>query len=286
MVVIMDGKEKAKLYKAAVKNRADILSREGAKPNLAIIHIGDDPASGFYLRNKERDCNNCGISCKVVNLPNDVDEDDVIKEISILNKDKTVHGILLILPLPKHINRLRVMSSIDPEKDVDGFHPYNIGRLSMGNGYLKPCTPMGIMELLDTYNIPLSGKHCVVIGRGDSVGKPLSMMLMKANATVTVCHTKTKDISIHTKMADILISAAGVPNLITGDMVKDGAVVIDAGIALHTDGKMHGDVDFDSVVYKASYITPTPGGVGPMTNAMLMSNVVTSCESHIYDELF
>ncbi|MCS7029833.1 MAG: bifunctional methylenetetrahydrofolate dehydrogenase/methenyltetrahydrofolate cyclohydrolase FolD [Bacteroidia bacterium] len=256
------------------------------KPGLCVILIGNNPASQAYVNAKIKACNKIGIYSELIVLPENVSESYLLNKIYQLNEDKNIHGILVQLPLPKHISPHKVIEAIDYRKDVDGFHPINMGRLAKGLPALVPCTPKGIQELLKFYNIQTEGKHCVIIGRSNIVGMPMSVMMMQnmpfANATVTVCHSKTKDIEVYTRQADILIVAVGSPKKITGDMLKEGCVVIDVGInRIENENRYQlvGDVDFESAAQKASYITPVPGGVGPMTIAMLMKNTVEAAES-------
>lgn len=251
------------------------------RPGLCVILIGKNPASQTYVNAKIKACNKIGIYSELIVLPDSVSEEYVLQKIESLNQDKNIHGILVQLPLPKHIATHKIIEAIDYQKDVDGFHPINMGRLAKGLPALAPCTPKGIQELLKFYNIETEGKHCVIIGRSNIVGMPMSVMMMQnmpfANATVTVCHSKTKNLEQYTRQADILIAAVGSPKKITGDMVKKGCVVIDVGINRVQNGASYqlvGDVDFESVAPKSSYITPVPGGVGPMTIAMLMKNTL------------
>jgi methylenetetrahydrofolate dehydrogenase (NADP+)/methenyltetrahydrofolate cyclohydrolase len=257
--MIIDGKAIAAQVKASL---------QGSDAKLAVIMVGDDPASSVYVRNKEHACAEAGIQSCSRRLPATASTEEVIASIAELSA--WADGILVQLPLPEHIDEKKVLSAIPPEKDVDCFHPYNIGKLLTGEAGLRPCTPAGILHLLGD----VSGKHCVIVGRSNIVGKPLALMLLHANATVTVCHSKTKDLASYTRQADILISAVGKPRFITADMVKPGAVVIDVGINRDENGKLCGDVAFEEVAAKASAITPVPGGVGPMTVAMLLKNTV------------
>lgn len=255
------------------------------KPGLCVILIGNNPASQAYVNAKIKACHKIGIYSELITLPENVSEDYLLKKIDRLNQDKNIHGILVQLPLPKHISTNKVIEAISYQKDVDGFHPINMGRLAKGLPALVPCTPKGIQELLKFYNIETEGKHCVIIGRSNIVGMPMSVIMMQnmpfANATVTVCHSKTKNIEYYTRQADILIAAVGSPKKITGDMVKEGCIVIDVGINRIQHGDKYqlvGDVDFESVAPKSSYITPVPGGVGPMTIAMLMKNTLEAAK--------
>lgn len=239
---------------------------------LAIVSVGDDPASKVYVRNKIKACEKAGVTVEHLALNNDYPEKLLVRVIKGLNTDTSIDGILVQLPLPPHIDSKRILNLIDPNKDVDGFHPYNIGKLAVDDRHMIPCTPKGIMWLLTTYGIPVSGKHCVIVGRSNIVGKPLAMLMLNDNATVTVCHSHTRKLADLTRQADILVAAVGKPHFITADMVKPGAVVIDVGIN-RVDGKLVGDVDFDAVSEVASYITPVPGGVGQMTVAALIDNM-------------
>lgn len=267
--VVMDGKALAAEIKQALRKRCAALSRP---PRLAVVLVGDDPASAVYVRNKEQDCDQCGISCADHRLPADTSQQELLALVAELNRDKTVDGILVQLPLPAHLDAGQVLRAIDPEKDVDAFHPENVGRLHLGQPRYLPCTPAGIMALLKKYGIDPAGKHCVVVGRSNIVGRPMAALLLQADATVTVCHSRTPDLHEQCLRADILVSAAGRRGLITADMVKEGAVVVDVAMNRAPDGKLCGDVDYAAVAEKAGYITPVPGGVGPMTRAMLMEN--------------
>jgi methylenetetrahydrofolate dehydrogenase (NADP+)/methenyltetrahydrofolate cyclohydrolase len=254
--------------------------KTGQKPCLAVIIVGDDPASQVYVRNKQRACEEIGFKSIVLRHPADESEDNLINGIEGLNNNPEIHGILVQLPLPKHINEEKIISVINPNKDVDAFHPVNVGKIMVGNHKFLPCTPAGVMELLKRSNIEVAGKECVVVGRSNIVGKPMSMLLLHANGTVTTCHSKTKDLKEVCKRADILVAAIGKPKFITADYIKPGAVVIDVGINRDENGKLCGDVDFDAVEPIASAITPVPGGVGPMTIAMLMQNTLTAAEQY------
>ena len=240
--------------------------------------LGEDPASKIYVSNKKKACEQLGIISKEYVLPSIIDQEEILSLIEQLNNDKTVNGILCQLPLPKGLDEKAVIDAISPEKDVDAFHPVNVGKIMIGDYDFLPCTPAGIMEMLAYYNIDVSGKECVVIGRSNIVGKPMSMLLLHKNGTVTICHSKTKNLCEVTSKADILVAAVGKANFVTADMVKDGAVVIDVGMNRNSDGKLCGDVDFQAVSQKASYITPVPGGVGPMTIATLMQNTLTAAK--------
>jgi len=278
---LIDGKAVAAQIYEELKPRVEELRKRGLQPGLAVILVGDSPASQVYVRNKERACEKLGIRSFRHHLPTETREEEVLTLIETLNADPQVHGILVQLPLPAHISEREVLYHIVPQKDVDGFHPYNLGRLMIGDPLFLPCTPRGIQELLLRYQIEMEGKHVVIVGRSNIVGKPLAMMLVQkargANATVSLCHTKTANLAEHTRRADILVVACGSPRAVTGDMVREGVVVIDVGIN-RVGEKLVGDVDFESVIEKASYITPVPGGVGPMTVAMLMANTVSAAE--------
>ena len=273
MANILDGKALAKSILAKVKTQAASMA---SPPGLAVVIVGGDPASRVYVDNKKRDCTACGIASHEFALPEDVSEDKLLALVHELNQRQDIHGILVQLPLPKGLSDQKIIQAISPEKDVDAFHMLNVGRVLNGEYGFLPCTPAGIIEILDHYGIDPTGKHAVVVGRSNIVGKPMAMMLLHRNATVTICHTRTADLAAMTRQADILVAAVGVQGLITADMVKPGAVVIDAGINRKDDGKLCGDVDFDAVSQVASYITPVPGGVGPMTRAMLMLNTVNA----------
>ncbi|MEG8990180.1 bifunctional methylenetetrahydrofolate dehydrogenase/methenyltetrahydrofolate cyclohydrolase FolD [Ignavibacteria bacterium 4148-Me] len=283
MAIIIDGKKVAEEIKLELKVRIDnVKNRTGKVPGLVAILVGDNPASQVYVSSKGKACNEIGMHSKVENLSANISEKELIEHINYYNKDDNFHGILVQLPLPKHINEQKIIESIIPEKDVDGFHPVNVGNLVIGKDTFYPCTPYGIVELLKRYSIEIKGKHVVVVGRSNIVGKPIANMLLQkkegANAIVTVCHSAAEDLSRYTKDADVLIAAIGKENFITADMIKDGAVIIDVGINRVEDKnskkgyKIVGDVKFDEVEKKASYITPVPGGVGPMTIAMLLKN--------------
>lgn len=280
MYRIIDGKEVSSYIKSQVKLNVDSLKQQGIEPCLAVIIVEGDGASRVYVNNKKKACEACGIKSLEYALEANVSEEELLKLIDKLNNDGSVHGILCQLPLPKHIDEKKVIDAISPKKDVDGFSEVNVGKIWLGNYELSPCTPMGVIELLNYYKIDLEGKNCVIVGRSNIVGKPMAALLMEKNATVTICHSKTKDISFFTKNADVIIAAVGKAGFITADMVKDGAVVIDVGINKDANGKLCGDVDFDSVKEKASYITPVPGGCGPMTIAVLMKNTVVAAKNN------
>ncbi len=274
---IIDGKVVSARVKDEVKSEVERLSRLGVTAGLAVILVGEDSASKIYVANKKKACNDLGIKSEEYILPEETTEAELLNLINVLNSEKSINGILCQLPLPPHINAKTVINAISPEKDVDAFHPQNVGKIMIGDYDFVPCTPAGIMELLKYYDIDVCGKNCVVIGRSDIVGKPMAMLLLHNNGTVTVCHSKTQNLSSVTKNADILVSAVGKAGFVTADMVKDGAVVIDVGMN-RENGKLCGDVLFDEVSKKASYITPVPGGVGPMTIATLMKNTVTAAK--------
>lgn len=276
MAIIIDGKLVAQEVKAKVSKKVKELQENGITPGLAVIIIGNNQASRIYVNNKKKACADVSIYSKEYTLPDTTSQKELIELISKLNNDDSINGILVQLPLPNHINEKAVIEAIDPLKDVDAFHEINVGKIMIGEYDLLPCTPAGIIELLNSQNIEIEGKHCVVVGRSNIVGKPMAMLLLHRNGTVTICHSKTKNLKEICKNADILIAAVGKAKFITSDMVKKGAVVIDVGMNKDENGKLCGDVDFDNVEKIASYITPVPGGVGPMTIAMLMKNTVTA----------
>ncbi len=274
MANLIDGKQISKDIKEELKEEVASLAAQGRKCCLAVIQVGNDPASSVYVGNKKKACAYVGIESLAYELPENTNEEELLGIIDQLNKDENVHGILCQLPLPKHINEDHVIKAISPKKDVDGFHPQNVGALVIGEQGFVSCTPAGIIQLLKRSNIEMDGKHCVVVGRSNIVGKPMSLLMLRENATVTVCHSHTKNLKEICKEADILIVAIGKPQFIGKEYVKDGAVVIDVGIHRDENNKLCGDVKFDEVEPVASYITPVPGGVGPMTIAMLMHNCV------------
>lgn len=274
MANLIDGKQISKDIKEELKEEVASLAAQGRKCCLAVIQVGNDPASSVYVGNKKKACAYVGIESLAYELPENTNEEELLGIIDQLNKDENVHGILCQLPLPKHINEDHVIKAISPKKDVDGFHPQNVGALAIGEQGFVSCTPAGIIQLLKRSNIEMDGKHCVVVGRSNIVGKPMSLLMLRENATVTVCHSHTKNLKEICKEADILIVAIGKPQFIGKEYVKDGAVVIDVGIHRDENNKLCGDVKFDEVEPVASYITPVPGGVGPMTIAMLMHNCV------------
>ncbi len=278
MVKIIDGKAVAAQVRARVKERVARLRRAGVVPGLAVILVGDDAASRVYVSTKVRACREAGILSRRIELPAQTAEAELIRTIEGLNQDSAVHGILVQLPLPPAMDVHRVFEAVAAEKDVDGFHLHNVGLLSIGRWGLAPCTPAGILRLLAHEGISCRGQHAVVVGASNLVGKPMALMLLQEGATVTVCNSKTRDLARYTRLADLLVVAVGKPGLVTADMVKPGAVVIDVGINRLPDGRLTGDVDFDTVAQRASCITPVPGGVGPMTVAMLLENTVTAAE--------
>ncbi len=278
---IIDGRDVAKKMRVEQKERVDALEvATGVIPGLAVILVGEDPASALYVSNKVKACEAVGIQSFSPRFPATITNEELLGLIKTLNADPSVHGILVQLPLPAHIDMEQVLETIAPEKDVDGFHLYNVGALVVGRQIFPPCTPFGVMNLLKHENIPIEGRNVVVVGASNIVGKPMALMLMAQDATVAICHAKTRDLAQFTILADILVVAAGVPNLILPQMVKHGVVVIDVGINRLPSGKVVGDVDFEGVSKKASYITPVPGGVGPMTIAMLLENTLQSAERY------
>jgi methylenetetrahydrofolate dehydrogenase (NADP+)/methenyltetrahydrofolate cyclohydrolase len=276
---IIDGNAVARHVRSQWKKRVDVLRTQGIAPGLAVLIVGDNPASKVYVRNKVKACAEVGLHSEVHEFPATVAADVVIRRIQELNQNPAIHGILVQLPLPSHLEPRKLLGAISVEKDVDGFHLYNVGGLVVGeNNIFPPCTPYGVQCLLEYENIPIEGQNVVVVGASNIVGKPMALMLMAKDATVSICHIKTRDLAQYTILADILIVAAGCPGLITAPMIKRGAVVIDVGINRLPDGRLVGDVDYDSVKEKASYITPVPGGVGPMTVTMLICNTVAAAE--------
>lgn len=281
MAIIIDGKKTSADIKAEIATEtAEFKLKTGVTPGLAVIIVGKDPASEVYVRNKCRACEAVGFYSEKYELDENTEEGELIALVERLNKDDNIHGILVQLPLPKHIDVEKVLLAISPAKDVDAFHPYNTGKIMQGKYDFLPCTPAGVMELLKRYEVEIKGKNCTVIGRSDIVGKPMAMLLLQADGTVTVCHSRTKDLASACRGADILVSAVGRADFVTADMVKDGAVVIDVGINRRADGTLCGDVKYDEVAEKASAITPVPGGVGPMTIAMLMRNTLTAAQKY------
>ena len=275
---LINGKELAKKIRGKLKEEVDVLKGKGIVPKLAVIMVGDDKASAVYVRNKSKACKEIGIEYEEFLLDSKTEQKELIDLIKTLNDRKDVHGILLQSPIPAHLDIREAFNTIDYRKDVDGFNPINVGKLSIGEDCFISCTPHGVIKMLEEYNIPVEGKRAVIIGRSNIVGKPLIQCLLNKNATVTVCHSRTKEIEKITKEADILVAALGKPKFVKEDMVKGGVVVIDVGINRNEEGKLVGDVDFENVSKKASYITPVPGGVGPMTIAMLMHNVVKAAK--------
>jgi len=279
MAEIIDGKKVSEHIRAEIAEGVEKLKGEtGITPGLAAVLVGDDPASEIYVRNKRKACANAGMHSEEHKLPAETTEQELLNLVDTLNNDPNIHGILVQLPLPDHINESKVLRAVSPLKDVDGFHPYNVGLLVEGNPRFISCTPHGIIKMLEFYNIDTTGKEAVIVGRSNIVGKPVSMLLLHRHATVTVCHSRTKPLDEVTRRADILVAAIGRANFITADMVKEGAVVIDVGINRNEEGKLTGDVDFEAVSQKASYITPVPGGVGPMTISMLLWNTLESAK--------
>ena len=278
MAIILDGKATAQKIRSEITMEVSQLVAEGTQPGLAVILVGDNPASRVYVRMKEKACRDVGIFSDEYNLHTDTEEKDLLSLINRLNSDERIHGILVQLPLPKHINEAKVLEAVSPDKDVDGFHPYNVGHLVLGKPTFRPCTPYGIMVLMKEYGIELSGKEVVVVGRSNIVGKPVAFMCLQQHATVTICHTRTVDLPAKIGMADVLIAAIGRPEVIRGEWIKEGAVVIDVGVNRISEKKLVGDVEFEKAVRRASHITPVPGGVGPMTITMLLQNTLQSAK--------
>ena len=275
---LLDGFALSKKIRTEITARAAIVTAKGTRPGLAVIVVGDNPASAVYVRNKVKACEEVGFHSVLERYETEMNEEALLARIATLNADPAIHGILVQLPLPAHIASERVLEAIAPQKDVDGFHVANAGALMVGAPEFKPCTPYGCMKLLESIEYPLRGARAVVVGASNIVGKPMAMLLLQAGATVTICNSKTRDLAHHTKDADILVVATGKPKMITGDMVKSGSVVIDVGINRLPDGKLCGDVDFDTAKYIADWITPVPGGVGPMTITMLLMNTLEAAE--------
>ncbi|MGB5079257.1 MAG: bifunctional methylenetetrahydrofolate dehydrogenase/methenyltetrahydrofolate cyclohydrolase FolD [Burkholderiales bacterium] len=275
---ILDGRALSGAVRAGLIPRVQALAARGVRPGLAVLQVGRDPASGIYVRSKVKACTEARIESAHVELPGNVDEGDMLERIRALNADPDVHGMLVQLPLPRGLDVHRIQEAVSPTKDVDGFHPLNMGLLTIGTPRFVPCTPLGVMKLLAHGDIQVEGRHAVVVGRSNIVGKPMALLLLQKGATVTICNSKTPDLGEMTRQADILVVAAGRPRLVTAGMVRPGAVVIDVGINRLPDGTLAGDVDFEGVSSVASYITPVPGGVGPMTIAMLLENTVLACE--------
>ncbi len=280
-MTLLDGKKLAKKIESSIAKEVEELKDKGVVPGLAAILVGDDPASHTYVSMKEKSCKNAGFYSIVHKMPNTISQDEIIDTIKMINNNPRIDGILVQLPLPEHIDTTKILEVVDPKKDVDGFHPYNMGRVVENLPAFAPCTPVGVMEIFKEYSIDLEGKDICIVGASNIVGKPMAALLLNANATVTVTHIYTKDLAKHTKAADIVIVGVGVPNLIKEDMVKDGAIVIDIGINRLESGKLVGDVDFENVSQKCSYITPVPGGVGPMTIAMLLSNTLQAAKRRV-----
>ena len=281
MYTKIDGKEVSSAVRDRITAEVAQLKEKGITPGLAVIIVGNDPASRVYVNNKKKGCEQTGMNSFEYAMPEETTTEELIALIEKLNCDKDVHGILCQLPVPKHIDEEKVLNAISPEKDVDAFHPVNCGKVMTGDYTFAPCTPAGMVEMLKYYNIPVAGKHCVIIGRSNIVGKPMAMLMLKNNATVTVCHSRTENLAEITKQADILVAAVGKPKFVTADMVKDGAVVLDVGINRMEDGKLCGDVDFNDVCEKTSFITPVPGGVGPMTITMLLNNTLKAAGADV-----
>ena len=278
MAQLIDGKAIAAEITEEMRLRAQALREKGIVPCLAVILAGNDPASEIYVRNKRRACKRAGIESRMIRLDQNVSREEILREIHALNQDPAVHAVLVQLPLPGHLDETEILSAVLPEKDADGFHPLNAGRLLTGEKGVLPCTPAGCMELLRRTGVSLSGAEAVVIGRSNIVGKPMSLLLLRENCTVTLCHSRTKNLAEHVRRADVVICAVGRPGLVTGEMIKPGATVIDVGINRLADGRVVGDADFESVSAVAGAITPVPGGVGPMTIAMLLKNTVQAWE--------
>lgn len=277
----IDGKAIGQEIRNELKEEVSSLVAQGVQPGLAVILVGENSASETYVRNKEKSSKEAGMKSELIKLSDTVSEEELLAEVEKLNQDDTIDGILVQLPLPKHIDENKVIRAIDPEKDVDGFHPMNVGKMLIGQETFLPCTPYGIMQLLERSHVDIAGKHAVIIGRSNIVGKPMGQLLLQKDATVTYCHSRTKDLKKFTLQADILIVAIGMAKFITGDYVKEGAVVIDVGMNRDENGKLCGDVDYESAEQKASAITPVPGGVGPMTITMLLKNTVESAENKL-----
>lgn len=280
MATIIDGKELSKKLKEQMKDRVAQMRQQGIVPKLVVVLVGNNSASEVYVRNKHKACGEVGIESQVIKMPEETTQQELLDVVKGLNEDQTVDGILVQLPLPGQINEKVVLRSILPEKDVDGFHPVNVGLLSIGDDCYAPATPSGIIAMFKEYGIEIAGKHCVIIGRSNIVGKPMAALLLRHNATVTVCHSKTQNLGELTRQADIVIVATGHRHTLTADMVKEGAVVIDVGMNRNELGKLCGDVDFDEVKEKASFITPVPGGVGPMTITELLENTILAAQRH------
>ncbi|HUH42291.1 MAG TPA: bifunctional methylenetetrahydrofolate dehydrogenase/methenyltetrahydrofolate cyclohydrolase FolD [Sulfurimonas sp.] len=278
---LLDGKAlSAKIETTVVKETKDLKNSTGLVPGLAVILVGQDPASAAYVNMKKKACDRVGFYSITHEMPGDISQSAIENTITMMNDNPNIDGILIQLPLPSQIDTTKILELVEPSKDVDGFHPYNVGRLTTGLDGFVPCTPLGVMELLNEYNIDVKGKNCVVVGASNIVGKPMAALLLNANATVEICHIFTDNLKTHTLRADMIFVGAGVINLIKEDMVKDGAIIVDIGISRTDDGRLVGDVDFEKVAKKCSYITPVPGGVGPMTIAMLLSNTLKAAKAH------
>lgn len=278
---LLDGKALAAKIETTVVNEVkELKNKTGLVPGLAVVLVGQDPASAAYVNMKKKACDRVGFYSVTHEMPNDISQAAIENTIKMMNNNPNIDGILIQLPLPKHIDTTKLLELVEPSKDVDGFHPYNVGRLTTGLDGFVPCTPLGVMELLNEYNIDVKGKNCVVVGASNIVGKPMASLLLNANATVEICHIFTDDLKRHTLNADMIFVGAGVINLIKEDMVKEGALIVDIGINRAENGKLVGDVDFERVCKKCSYITPVPGGVGPMTIAMLLSNTLKAAKAH------
>ncbi|MDR0762824.1 MAG: bifunctional methylenetetrahydrofolate dehydrogenase/methenyltetrahydrofolate cyclohydrolase FolD [Campylobacteraceae bacterium] len=277
-MTLLDGKTLSQLIQKEIQKETERLKKDGVTVGLAVILVGDDSASHLYVKMKEKACENAGIYSVVHKMPSSISEENILETIALMNKNHNIDGILVQLPLPRHVNQTKIIEAIDPAKDVDGFHPFNVGRLVSGLDGFVPCTPLGVMRLLEYYKIDVKGLNACVVGASNIVGKPMMNLLLNSFATVDICHIHTKDLASHTKKADLLIVGVGKAGLITKEMVKDDAIVIDIGVN-HVDGKLIGDVDFGNVSPKCSFITPVPGGVGPMTIAMLLSNTIKAAKS-------
>lgn len=278
---LINGKEIGNTIRKSIQQEVNALKEQGINPGLAVILVGDDPASHTYVSNKQKSCEKMGIYSELIKLSADVTEETLLQQIERLNENPTIDGILVQLPLPKHIDEQKVIAAISPEKDVDGFHPISVGKMLLGQPTFLPCTPFGVMKLLEYTNVDIRGKHAVVVGRSHIVGVPMGQLLLQKDATVTYCHSKTPDLKAITKQADILVVATGRAKMIGAEHVKDGAVVIDVGMDRDENGKLCGDVDFDAVIDKVSAITPVPGGVGPMTITMLLFNTLQSAKNKL-----
>lgn len=280
MATIMDGKALSLKLKEQMKQRIAQLKQQGINPKLVVVLVGDNSASQVYVRNKHKSCGEVGIESEVITMPEQTTQQELLEVVERLNQDETVDGILVQLPLPKQIDEKTVLRSILPEKDVDGFHPVNVGLLSIGDECFAPATPSGIIAMFQEYGIDIAGKNCVVIGRSNIVGKPMAALLLKNNATVTICHSKTEDLASYTRRADVVVVATGRRHTLTAEMAKEGAVVVDVGMNRNEQGKLCGDVDYEEVKEKASFITPVPGGVGPMTITELLENTIQAAQRH------